>query len=244
MRLLKFIIILLILISLVVGFTPLKYYYSYVSKQIRPIKLEQISGSAIKGSAQKATYYGLDLGQASWLIYPSSYNAVTLELNLQDTQYDVSARIIQELKEKKVRDIRGSIDWSMVDKFINFNHGKMSGYIKLDFPEIAFKDGVPERIIGRATTKELKLLKPIKKDLGEIEVVFTSDNPQIIVGQVNSRSNVINVSGSIYIHKNHRWEVKLTLLPLPGEYEVEYAIQNIGDRRRGGGRTLNMAGFY
>ena len=246
MKLIKFLLILITLAVLLLSLTPLNFYYKHVSKNIRPIQLEQISGSAIKGSAQNLKYLGMNLGWASWLIYPSSYDEINIDFKLKDQLYDVSGQYRKKTDQQTLNNIRGTLDWSLADKFINFDHGQISGYIKLDFDKIEIKDNVPYRIIGKAITKELKLLKPIEKDLGEIEIEFLSDNPQVIVGQVNSRSNVLNVSGALYIHKNHRWELKLTLLPLAGEYLIERALQNIGDARAGGGRgrSLNLAGFY
>ena len=244
MKLLKYIIYLLILLTLILSLTPLNFYYSKISKSLKPIQLDGISGSVVKGHAASIKYLGLDIGQVNWLLYPSSYDQVTLDLKIRDELYDFSGKYNKNLKTEIISDVLGTLDWSVIQKVINFNRGEMSGYIDFDFNHIEFKDRIPERIVGKATTKELKILKPINKEIGEIEVIFVSDNPSIIVGNVNSKSNVINVSGAIYIHKNHRWEVKLTLIPMPGEYEIEYAIQNIGDKRRGGGRSLNMAGFY
>jgi hypothetical protein len=246
MKLIKYLLILIILAVLLLSFTPLNLYYKYISKNIRPIQLEQISGSAVKGSTQNLKYMGMDVGWASWLIYPSSYNEVSVDFKLKDQLYDVAGHYRKKPDSQILNNVRGTLDWSLADNYINFDHGTISGYIKLDFDHIEMKGGVPYRVIGKVVTKELKLLKPIEKDLGEIEIVFTSDNPQIIVGQVNSRSNVLNVSGALYIHKNHRWELKLTLLPMAGEYLIERALQNIGDARSGGGRgrSLNLAGFY
>ena len=244
MKLIKYILYLVILLALVITFTPLNLYYSKISNKIKPLQLNQISGSAIKGSAQKVKYLGLDIGKADWMLYPGSYNNITLDFNLNDKLYDVRGKFVKTNDSEKLVDIVGSFDWAILEKSLNFNRGEISGYVKLAFDHIELKNRVPEKIIGKAVTKDLKLLKPIQKDLGEIEVVFVSDNPSIIVGQVNSKSNVLNVSGAIYIHKNHRWEIKLTLIPLPGEYEIDYAIQTIGSKRPGGGRTLNLAGFY
>ena len=234
----------MILIILAISFTPLKLYYANISKNIRPLQLEHIKGSAVKGSAKHLKYFGMDLGQINWLIYPSSYDEVSLDLKLQNLLYNFKAKYIKSSESEALKDLVGTVDWAVIDKFINFDHGEMSGYLKFDFEHIELIDGVPQRIIGKVVTKELKLLRPIKKDLGEIEVVFSTDNSEIIVGQVNSRSNVINISGSIYIHKSRKWEVKLTLIPRPGEYEIEYALQNIGDKRAGGGRSFNLTGFY
>jgi len=246
MKLFKYLLILIILAVLLVSLMPLNLYYKHVSNNIRPIQLENISGSAIKGSAQSLKYMGMDLGWASWFIYPSSYDEVSIDFKLKDQLYDVTGQYRKKPDVQIINHVKGTVDWSLTDNYINFDHGQISGYIKLDFDHIEIKDGVPYRIIGKVVTKELKLLKPIEKDLGEIEIEFISDNPQVIVGQVNSRSNVLNVSGALYIHRNHRWELKLTLLPLAGEYLIERALQNIGDARRGGGRgrSLNLAGFY
>ncbi len=244
MKLIKLLLFIIVLFSLAAFFTPLDLYYDKIKKNIRPIQLEGIGGSIIKGNAEQVKYLGMDLGQANWLMYPSSYNAATLEVKLQNKDYDIKAKYIKKPKFDVVKDLKGTLDWQFIANKINFSHGKISGYIELDFDHLEIKKGVPHIISGRATTKDLRIIKPVQKELGEIEVVFTSDNPSIIVGQVNSTSNVLNVSGAIYIHKNHRWEIKLTLIPSPGEYEVEYVLQSIGDRRRGGGRTLNLAGFY
>lgn len=244
MKLIKFIFFIVITASLTAFFTPLDLYYDKIKRNIRPIQLEGISGSIIKGNAQQVKYLGMDLGQANWLLYPSSYNAATLDVKLRNNDYDIKAKYIKKPKSDIVKELKGTLDWQFIANKINFTHGKISGYIELDFDQLEIHKGIPHIISGRATTKDLRIVKPVQKELGEIEVVFTSDNPQIIVGQVNSKSNVLNVSGAIYIHKNHRWEIKLTLIPSPGEYEVEYALQGIGDRRRSGGRTLNLAGFY
>ncbi len=244
MKLIKLILFLVIVIGLTAFFTPLDLYYDKIKRNLRPLQLEEVSGSVIKGSAENVKYLGMDIGKARWLLYPSAYNAVTLDVNLSNKDYDIKAKYIKKPKSEIIKDLKGTLDWQFIANKINFRQGKITGYIELDFNHLEMNKGVPYIISGKAVTRNLRLVKPIQKDLGEIEVVFNSDNPQIIVGQVNSNSNVLNVSGAIYIHKNHRWEIKLTLIPLPGEYEVEYALQGIGDRRRTGGRTLNMAGFY
>jgi hypothetical protein len=243
-KLIKFLLLIAIVLILLITLTPLNLYYSKVAQSIKPLQLEEISGSAIKGSSQNVKYLGMDLGQAKWLVYPSSYNTMTVDFSLNESLYDVRGKFIKSQEVERFVDIVGTFDWELIKNQLNFNRGEVSGYVKLDFEHIELKNGIPDKLIGKVVTKELKLLNPVKKELGEIEVVFVSDNPSIIVGQVNSNSNVLNVSGAIYIHKNHRWEIKLTLIPMPGEYEIEYALQNIGDKRRSGGRTLNMAGFY
>lgn len=243
-KLFKFLIILTVLLLIVITVAPLNWYYDHAEKHIKPIKLENINGSAVKGSAQVLKYLGLNLGKVSWLLYPSSYDQMSADLTLSHDQYDFRGQYSKTVDGDILKGVKATVDWSMIDKFINFNHGEMSGYIAINFDEVRMKNGAFERIVGKAETKDLKLIRPIQKDLGNIEVVFAPENPQIMVGQVNSDSDVINVSGAIYIHKNHRWEVKLTLLPMPGEYEIEYALQSIGDRRPGGGRSLNLTGFY
>lgn len=244
MKLIKIIFYLIVIIVLIFTFTPLNLYYSNIEKELRPLKLENISGSAIKGSAENVKYLGMDVGKANWLTYPSSYDSVTMNLDLSNQDYNFTADVIKSTQSQMIKNLQGTADWNLVDQFINFNHGEITGYLDFNFQHLEMKDGEAYRILGSVVTKELKLINPIQKDLGEIEVVFSDDNPSVMVGLVNSKSNVLNISGAIYIHSNHRWEVKLTIIPSPGEYEIEYALQNIGDRRPGGGRALNIAGFY
>ncbi|MCF6287624.1 MAG: type II secretion system protein N [Proteobacteria bacterium] len=244
MKLIKLLIFLIIIIALAFSFVPLDIYYDKIAKNIKPITLQNINGSAIKGDAEHVKYMGMDLGPAKWLAYPSSYNEVTVDFKLRGQEYDFSGKYKTKPKTELIKDLTGTVNWAMIADKINFKQGEFSGYFQFDFQHLEMSDGVPESIIGTIISQDFKLIKPINKDLGQIEIVFTSENPSIIVGQVNSKSNVLNVSGAIYIHKNHRWEVKLNLIPMPGEYEIEYALQGFGDRRRGGGRSFNLAGFY
>ena len=243
-RLIKYLIYLSILTALILFFTPLNLYYQYLEKDLRPVKLEGISGSIIKGQSEKISYMGMDLGQAEWLAYPNSWKSLLVELKVEDQDYDIRADIEQNLRRQNFKNVRGTLDWNVIKKYANFNRGEISGYLSLDFSEISIQEGVPERMNGSIETGELKLISPLKKDLGTIKVDFNSDSPGFIVGTVNSDSHVLNVSGAIYIHKNHRWEVKLNIIPKPGEYELEYALQGIGNPRPGGGRSFNLAGFY
>jgi len=244
MKLIKYLLLLVIILIIIISLTPLNLYYSAFEKNIKPAKLEQISGSIIKGSAKKLSYFGMDLGQVSWLSYPRSYNLLNVDFSLKNNNYDLTGTYLKSIETDRITNLRGTFDWSLIEKYLNFRFGKISGYIDLNFSEIEFSNNTPQRIIGEASTNDLKLLKPIQKELGTITVKFTSQTSGVIVGLVNSNSNVLNVSGAIYIHKNHRWETKITLLPMPGEYEIEYALQSIGDKRVGGGRSLNMSGFY
>ena len=95
-RLIKFILITLLLISAVLFFTPLNLYIQSFEKDMRPLILEEISGSIIKGSSAKVSYLGLNLGEARWLNYPSSWNSVTSSIELENKDYDLKAEVTKK----------------------------------------------------------------------------------------------------------------------------------------------------
>lgn len=244
MKLVKYLLVLVVLLALAVILTPLNLYYSNIKQYFNPLSLNGISGSLIKGHANNAKYIGLDLGELSWLVYPSSYDELTVNFDVTSELYDFQGLILQSQSSQKIENLRGTLDWKQIEKFVRIKYGEISGYLSFDMQEIEILNNQVNKIIGKVITKDLKLISPLSKDLGEIEIVFKSDFPEIVVGQINSNSNTINVSGAVYIHKSHKWEVKLTIIPMAGEYELEYMLQGIGDKRPGGGRTLNLAGFY
>ena len=74
-------------------------------------------------------------------------------------------------------------------------------------------------------------------------LTFDTQAPGMIIGNFASQSNVLNVSGSLII-QSHRWQLNLDIIPKAGHFEVDAVFNTVGDARRGGGRKLNLAGFY
>lgn len=87
------------------------------------------------------------------------------------------------------------------------------------------------------------MLKPAPKDLGEIKLTFNTEKQGVIVGQFSSDSNVLAVSGTLYVQPR-RWQLNVDLVPKAGHFELDAVLSSVGQARRGGGRRLNLAGFY
>ena len=63
-KLIKWLFILILLVLVAVAVTPLNLYYDYVKQYARPLNLDGISGSLVKGSAESMNYMTAPLGQA------------------------------------------------------------------------------------------------------------------------------------------------------------------------------------
>lgn len=243
-KLIKYILIMAIVLGVVLYLTPLNLYYSQIEKNIKPLKLNQISGSIIKGESQQTSYLGLNIGKLSWLNLPNSWKSIGSSLKIESKDYDIAANITPQPNKLLIDNLMGTIDWGYINNQFNLTQATIEGYIDVHLDNIVIFEKRPRVIEGRITTKEFRLVSPIQRDLGDIYIEFEPLENNVIVGTVNSNSNVINVSGGLYIYQNHRWELKLNVIPKPGEYEIDYALRNIGSQRAGGGRSINYAGFY
>lgn len=244
-KLIKWLLVLVIIGVIALAVAPLNLYYDQVSKHIRPVSLNDISGSMVKGSAGELKYMSLPMGEAEWLLYPSSYDAVGGKVKLKDNHYDMTFQLGQvRAASALIKQVRGYLDWQVFAPFVQIRYGELSGYASIDLQDVVFEqDSGLQRISGEITLKDFKMLKPAPKDLGEIKLTFNTEKQGVIVGQFSSDSNVLAVSGTLYVQPR-RWQLNVDLVPKAGHFELDAVLSSVGQARRGGGRRLNLAGFY
>lgn len=241
----KFILLLIVIVVTAIAVTPLSLYYPYIEDEIKPTKLTGISGSVVKGSAEQLSYMGLPLGQAEWLMYPKSYNALAGDVRVTKQHYDLKFDINRfEKKRVQVDKVSGFIDWELIKPYVQMQYGQLAGFARLNLQGLLYQQsGGLEQLYGDITLSEFKMLKPSSKDLGTVTLNFETKAKGMIVGTFSSDSQVMSVSGSLFLHPN-RWQLNLDIIPKAGHFELDAILNSVGDPRRGGGRRLNLAGFY
>ncbi len=123
-------------------------------------------------------------------------------------------------------------------------YGQMEGHLGFDMQRLRFeKDGGLKGASGSVTLKDFKMISPAAKDLGEVTMTFKTQQEGMIIGQISSDSKVMTVSGSLFLQPN-RWKLSLDIVPKGGHFELDSVLSTVGQARRGGGRRLNLAGFY
>ncbi len=244
-QLFKLTFVLLLIAVIAIAVTPLNLYYKHVDSQLKFINLSGISGSAVKGSATELKYMTMSLGRAEWLLYPKSHNSLGGQLKVAKDDFNLTFDV-NKLAEGLLRadSVKGFIDWQFIKKFLNIRYGELSGYAQVNLSNIVYNQtsGL-ERLAGEVTLQDFKLIQPVNKELGLVKVVFETKSKGMIIGQFSSDSKVLNVSGSVFLHP-HRWQMNLDIIPRAGHFELDAIFNSIGQARRGGGRKLNLAGFY
>lgn len=244
-KLIKFIFILLVLAVIAVAVTPLNLYYEHIKKHVRPVSLSGISGSAVKGSAESLTYLSGSLGQAEWLLYPKSLQGVGGKVRVFKPDFDLTFNLKHVSAENQAFDqVTGFLDWQLIKPFLQMRYGQFDGYAQIDLQQVEYnKTNGFDRIEGHITLQEFKLVTPSIKNLGTVSLKFETKKVGVIVGNFSSQSNALNVSGTLVIQP-HRWQLNLDIIPKAGNFELDAVLNSVGDARRGGGRSLNLAGFY
>ena len=244
-KLIKFIFILLIIVVIAVAVTPLNLYYEHIKKHIKPVNLSGISGSVVKGSAESLSYLSGPLGRAEWLLYPNSINGFGGKVRVYKPDYDVTFDLQEITPEKQsFNSVNGFLDWKLIKPFLQMRYGQFEGYAQLNLQQVEYNKGNGfDRIEGHITLQDFKLLTPSNKDLGQVTVDFETKNTGMIIVNISSESKVLNVSGALVIQPN-RWQLNLDIIPKAGHFELDAVLNSVGDARRGGGRRLNLAGFY
>jgi hypothetical protein len=244
-KIFKLLFVLLILALIAVAVVPLNLYHEQIKSHLKPLTLTDIGGSAVKGSAGSMHYMGMPLGEAEWLLYPSSYDAIGGKVKVRDVNHDLTMKLAKiGQQEWLISSIMGYVDWQLIQPFVQIRYGQLSGYASFDLSGIEYsrKEGL-QRMQGEITLKDFTMIKPSQKDLGEIKVSFTTQQAGIVVGQFSSQSNVISVTGTLLLNSN-RWQLNVDLIPKAGHFELDALLSSVGQARRGGGRRLNLAGFY
>ncbi|TDR19499.1 type II secretion system protein N [Marinicella litoralis] len=243
--LIKWVFVLLVIAVIALAVTPLSLYYKHVSSQVKHIKLTGINGSLVKGSAEEMKYMTMPLGRAEWLLYPKSHKSIGGQLKVAKDFYDLTFNVKKLEKDLLwAESVRGYIDWQFFKQFLNLKYGQLTGYAELNLNNIQYNQNSGlARLDGDVTLKDFKLTQPVLKDLGLVKVVFETQTEGMIVGQFSSDSQVIHVSGALFLHP-HRWQLNLDIIPKAGNFELDAIFNSVGQARRGGGRKLNLAGFY
>jgi len=244
-KLIKFIILLLVLAVIAVGVTPLNLYYDYIQKYVKPIGLTGISGSIVKGSAESLSYLSAPLGQAEWLLYPNSLEGVGGKVRVYKPNYDLTFDLRKiTVDEQSFNQVNGFIDWNLIKPFLQMRYGQFEGYAQINLQQLEYnKTNGLDRVEGNIVLKDFKLTTPSVKDLGTVTLEFDTKQPGMIAGNISSQSSALNVSG-ILVLQPHRWKLNLDIIPKAGHFELDAVFNSVGDARRGGGRQLNLAGFY
>ncbi len=244
-KLFKFIFILLILAVIAVAVTPLNLYYDHVKNQLKPVSLSGISGSAVKGSAESLSYLSGPLGRAEWLLYPNSHKSMGGKVRVYKPNYDLTFNLHKITQEtQSFSQVTGFIDWKLIKPFLQMRYGQFEGYAQVNLIQVEYNNANGfDRIDGSITLQDFKMITPANKDLGTVTVDFDTKKTGMIVGNFTSQSNALNVSGALVIQP-HRWQLNLDIIPKAGHFELDAVLNSVGNARRGGGRRLNLAGFY
>ena len=244
-KLIKFIFIVLLLAVIAVAVTPLNLYYDYVKNQVKPISLSGISGSAVKGSAESLSYLSGPLGRAEWFLYPNSIKGVGGKVRVYKPNYDLTFDLKKISSDvQSFNHVKGFLDWKLIQPFLQMRYGQFEGYAQVNLEQVDYnKANGFDRIEGNITLQDFKLITPSNKDLGTVTLKFDTKKAGMIVGNFSSQSNVLNVSGALVIQP-HRWQLNLDIIPKAGHFELDAVLNSVGQARRGGGRRLNLAGFY
>lgn len=245
MGLFKWLLILVFILVILMAVVPMRWYYSYVSDYMRPLVLRDVSGSAIKGRADQLRYDLISLGRAEWLLYPGSLTGIGGRIRVYDQHYDLTFKL-KDINQNRARikHIAGYLNWDYLQPYLQFNQGRFDGYWQFNINHMIYtKDSGIERLDGKVTLKDFKLLSPANMSLGEVTIDLETKKTGVIVGTVHSDSDRLMVSGAFYIQPN-RWQLNVDIVPKPGYYQLDAALRGVGDPRPGGGRRLNRAGFY
>lgn len=241
----KLVFILIILSVIAIAVTPLNLYQDKVSKHMKPLVMSGVGGTAVKGSADKLKYQQLTLGKAEWFLYPNWINSLGGKIRVRGPHHDLTAALDHASEERVViKSLRGFIDWDILKPFLQVRYGQMEGYLNFDMRLLRFeKDGGLKGASGSITLQDFKMIKPSLKDMGTVTVTFETQQEGMVTGKISSDSAVMNVSGSIFLQPN-RWKLSMDIIPRGGHFELDSVLSGVGQARRGGGRRLNLAGFY
>ncbi len=246
MKKLIFIIVLLLAgVTLVWLFAPVARIYPLFAQQLKPLQMEQLTGSLYRGQAGVVKWAGIELGRLRWnKQWPGPGPALSGNYQMRSQDYDVSGVFRLHAKQGLLAEqVEGQLKWRYVESFLHLPAGQMTGHPRLALHSLHYSPGGLQLITGRILLNDLRLSGTVNIPLGSIWVDLETQRPGLAIGTIHSDSSVLDASGVLYMHP-HRFELNLVLKPKAGEYALEFALQNIGQPLPSGARRIQVAGFY
>ncbi len=244
-KILLFVIAVLVLAAMLWLFAPVGRGYPLLSQRLQPLELQGLTGSLYQGSARSMRIAGVDLGQFHWhKQWPTIPPGLQGEYRLQGLGYVLGGTAkLSGQRGVQARSVNGHVPWQWIERFLRLPADRLQAEPQLALDELIYGPAGMERVNGRVTLRNLRITTPFAVLLGDIWADIQTERTGLAIGTVRSDSQVLDVSGVIYLHP-HRFEVNLVLKPKPGEYEAQHALLFIGQPTTGGGRRIQVAGFY
>ncbi len=244
----KLFYLLILILALGLGlwlFAPVERVYALFADRLQPVQASQLHGSLYKGRAGQLKWVNIDLGQLQWdKQWPTVNGGIQGRYRLQNSRLDLAGQLTVDKKHGfRASNLHGTLAWEALASFLHLPPGRLQALPTLRLDSLQYGPTGMQQVEGRIRLKDLGLVNPLQKSLGDIWVDIETQRSGLAVGTVHSVSSVLNASGVLYLHP-HRFELNLVLKPKPGEYELRMALQSIGQPVSGGGRKIQVAGFY
>ena len=236
-------LLLVALAAVAVWTAPAELAYGLFGNRLRPLHLDGLSGTVWQGTADRAGALGQALGRLQWQVDRGALLSRRFAANLRVDGQDMrgSARVAAEQDRVEIADLDGEFPASLLGPALDIPALTLLGRISCRFSRVELQGGLPRRVEGTATWRDLAVAGAATAALPGLEVTFRTESDGLVAAEVKDLGGPLAIDGQVRMAgERYRTEVRLNLRePNPALEEV---LKFVGERTPDGGSILRVDG--
>jgi len=152
-----------------------------------------------------------------------------------------SARVATHEDRIELSDLDGEFPASLLGPALDIPALTLLGRVSCKFPRVELQGGLPRRVEGTATWRDLAVAGAATAALPGLEIAFRTESEGLIAAEVKDLGGPLAIDGQVRVAGDRfRTEVRLNLRePNPALEEV---LKFVGERTPDGGSILRVDG--
>ena len=224
---------------------PAAVAYGFVDKQVQPLTLTGVEGTAWKGRALQVAYQRQTLGAVEWSLKPFSllFGGVAADVRLDSAAGDAMATVTGRFDGSAlIENMDGELDVSRLAPLVQLQSFRPEGTLQVQLQQLEIRDQRPVQAMGELLWRDARIQSPRALPLGGL-VATLSTTPQGIRAVLRDRESPFALDAIVNLRPNgaYRLSGKLAARGEAGA-EIHLLMQTLGVRQRGGTLPLNFSG--
>ncbi len=247
----KFLLYLIVGLLAYAGFMvvklPAAVAYGVVQKELQPLTLSGIDGTAWTGRALRTSYQRRALGEVAWSMHPLSLlvGSIAADVKLTSTAGSIDATVTGGSGDSAlIENMGGALDVVALAPTLRLQGFRPEGKLRIELERLAFRNKRPVEAAGEIVWSDARIQSPRAVPLGNV-VATISTTPQGIRAVLRDRQSPFALDAAVTLQQNGTYRLTGRLSARGNAApEIHQLMEALGVKKQGGALPLNFSGRF
>jgi len=237
------IVALVVLLAIAAWSCPAAFVYPRFADSIAPVRLHELSGTALQGRAEGTQFLGVELGAVEWRIdpWPLLHRELVAQVDLRGAALTAAGVVHRNDDEVGVTNATLRLPARLAAPALAIPSLDLLGTIEIDIARAVARDLRLDTAAGTATWRDAAVAGAAQAQLGDLQATFAADGAGGIAGEVKDLGGPLVVAGT-FTANLFRYHAQVRLAARGDNPQLVEALQYVGQPQGDGSRNLEIEG--